>query len=308
MKLLISNSFEKARIFVMDQGRELERRLLSYYFDDGTTAAVLDELARYQNQDGGFGNGLEPDLQLPNSSVIATTIALRILREVGATSDDEIVRKTIQYLLAEYDSTQSTWPIVPQAVDEYPHAPWWNFENTADTFGNFLANPRAEVVGYLHEYHELAPTELTKQLTVEVIEHIKTLSDEMNMYDFICCVHLVETAALPQAAKDTLAEILIQRAHHVVVHTPEELMGPSARPLWLASTPTSLLAETLKGEVEMNLDFDIEHQNSDGSWSPTWTWYGQYPEVWEHAELHWKSCLTVEILKALKEFGRIEGL
>ena len=194
MKLLTSDSFEKARTFVMEQGRELERRLLSYYFDDGTPAAVLDELASYQNQDGGFGNGLEPDIQLPDSSVITTTIALRILREVKATSDDEIVQKAIQYLLAEYDSAQSRWPIVPQAVDEYPHAPWWNFENTADTFGNFLANPRAEVVGYLHEYHELAPTDLTKQLTVEVIEHIKTLSDEMNMYDFICCVHLVETA------------------------------------------------------------------------------------------------------------------
>ena len=68
--------------------------------------------------------------------------------------------------------SRATWPIVSQAVDEYPHAPWWNFENTADTFGNFLANPRAEVVGYLHEYHELVPTDLAKQLTVEVIEHI----------------------------------------------------------------------------------------------------------------------------------------
>ena len=163
-------------------------------------------------------------------------------------------------------------------------------------------------MGYLYEYHKLAPTDLTKQLTVEVIEYIKTLPDEMNMYDFICCVHLVETAALPQSAKDTLAEILIQRAHSVAVHTPEELTQPSARPLWLAHTSTSLLAETLKSEVDMNLDFDIEHQNSDGSWSPTWTWYGQYPEVWEQAEQHWKSCLTVEILKALKEFGRIEGL
>ncbi len=308
MKLLTRDSFEKARTFVMEQGRELERRLLSYYFDDGTPAAVLDELARYQNQDGGFGNGLEPDLQLSDSSVITTTIALRILREVKATSSDEIVRKAIQYLLAEYDSTQSTWPIVPQAVDESPHAPWWNFENTADTFGNFLANPRAEVVGHLHEYHELVPIDLTKQLTVEVIEHIKTLPDKMNMYDFICYVHLVETAALPQSAKDTLAEILIRRAHYVVVHTPKELMEPSARPLWLASTPTSLLAETLKSEIDMNLDFDIEHQNSDGSWSPAWTWYGQYPEAWEQAEQHWQSCLTVEILKALKEFGRIESL
>ena len=292
----------------MDQGRELERRLLSYYFNDGTPVAVLDELASYQNQDGGFGNGLELDLQLPNSSVITTTIALRILREVKATSSDEIVRKAIQYLMAEYNSTQSTWPIVPQAVDEYPHAPWWNFANTADTFGDFLANPRAEVVGYLHEYHELVPTDLTKQLTVEVIEHIRTLPDEMNMYDFICYVHLVEASNLPQSSKDTLAEILIQKAHHVVVHTPEELMAPSARPLWLAPTPTSLLAETLKSEVDMNLDFDIEHQNPDGSWSPPWTWYGQYPEAWEQAEQHWQSCLTVEILKALKEFGRIEGL
>ena len=99
MKLLTGDSFKKARTFVMEQGRELERRLLSYYFDDGTSAAVLDELANYQNQDGGFGNGLEPDLQLPNSSVITTTIALRILREVGATSNDEIVQKAIQYLL-----------------------------------------------------------------------------------------------------------------------------------------------------------------------------------------------------------------
>ena len=93
MKLLTSDSFEQARTFVMERGRELERRLLAYYFDDGTPAAVLDELASYQNQDGGFGNGLEPDLQLPDSSVITTTIALRILREVKATSDDEIVRR-----------------------------------------------------------------------------------------------------------------------------------------------------------------------------------------------------------------------
>ena len=308
MKLLTSDSFEKARTFVMEQGRELERRLLSYYFDDGTPTAVLDELANYQNQDGGFGNGLEPDLQLSDSSVITTTIALRILREVKATSSDEIVRKAIQYLLAEYDSTQSTWPIVPQAVDEYPHAPWWNFENTADTFGNFLANPRAEVVGYLHEYHELVPTDLTKQLTVEVIEHIKTLPDEMNMYDFICYVHLVETANLPHSSKDTLAAILLQRAHLCQIRRRSHAGRTDGTPLWLAATPTSLLAETLKSEVDMNLDFDIEHQNSDGSWSPTWTWYGQYPEAWEQAEQHWQSCLTVEILKALKEFGRIEGL
>ena len=79
MKLLTSDSFEKARTFVMEQGRELERRLLSFHFDDGAPAAVLDELASYQNQDGGFGNGLEPDIQMPGSSLSAVFIWLRRL-------------------------------------------------------------------------------------------------------------------------------------------------------------------------------------------------------------------------------------
>ena len=141
----------------MEQGREMDRRLLSFHFDDGPQAAVLEELANYQNEDGGFGRGLEPDVQMPGSSVMTTTMALRILREVKAPSSDEIVRKALEYLTAQYDSSRRVWPIVPQEVDEFPHAPWWNFENTAETFGHFLANPRAEVVGYLHQYQELAP-------------------------------------------------------------------------------------------------------------------------------------------------------
>ncbi|MCY3736646.1 MAG: hypothetical protein OXG13_09620 [Gemmatimonadaceae bacterium] len=308
MKLLSADSFDRARTFVVEQGREMDRRLLSFHFEDGPPAAVLEELANYQNEDGGFGRGLEPDVQMPGSSVLTTTMALRILREVKATSSDEIVRKALEYLMTQYDSSRRVWPIVPQEVDEFPHAPWWNFENTAETFGHFLANPRAEVVGYLHQYQELAPAGLTRELTEAVVEHIAGLPDEMNMYDFICCVHLVETPDLPQPWRDTLAELLTRRARYVVAGSPEELKQPSARPLWLAPTPTSVLAETLKSEVEMNLDFDIEHQNPDGSWSPAWSWYGQYPEAWERAEQQWKSCLTVEVLKALREFGRIEGL
>ena len=65
MKLLSADSFDRARTFVMEQGREMDRRLLSFHFDDGPRAAVLEELANYQNEDGGFGRGLEPDVQMP---------------------------------------------------------------------------------------------------------------------------------------------------------------------------------------------------------------------------------------------------
>ena len=67
----------------------------------------------------------------------------------------------------------------------------------------------------------------------------------------------------------------------------------------------SPLAAELKDEVEMNLDFEIEQQGEDGSWSPNFSWDDQYPEAWRTAKKEWKSRLTVDILKTLKDFGRI---
>ena len=66
--------------------------------------------------------------------------------------------------------SRQIWPIVPPEVDDAPHAPWWNYENSAETFGQFLVNPRAEIVGYLHEFSDDVPTKLLKTLTAAVLE------------------------------------------------------------------------------------------------------------------------------------------
>ena len=61
--------FSRAREYIKENGRQLDRRLFAYHFEDGPAAGVTDALARYQNHDGGFGNALEPDLRTPASSV-----------------------------------------------------------------------------------------------------------------------------------------------------------------------------------------------------------------------------------------------
>ena len=63
MKILTAAAFQRARAFVMEQGRDLDRALLDFHFGDGTPESVLAALAAYQNDDGGFGHGLEPDLR-----------------------------------------------------------------------------------------------------------------------------------------------------------------------------------------------------------------------------------------------------
>lgn len=65
---------------MLQRARNLERSLFRYEFENGSFTDVLIELSRYQNEDGGFGHGLEPDLRCKESSALATTRALEILR------------------------------------------------------------------------------------------------------------------------------------------------------------------------------------------------------------------------------------
>ena len=84
MKRLTRAAFQSAKNFIMDQGRTLDQRRFEFHFEAGSADAVLAELASYQNEDGGFGNSLEPDIRTSTSSAIATTVGFQVLREIRA--------------------------------------------------------------------------------------------------------------------------------------------------------------------------------------------------------------------------------
>ena len=304
MKRLTQAAFQSAKNFIMDQGRALDQRRFEFHFEAGSADAVLAALASYQNDDGGFGNCLEPDIRASASSAIATTAGFQVLREIQAPVEHTLVQKGIEYFVATYDESRGVWPIIPPEVAEAPHAPWWNYEDSAENFGQFLTNPRAEIVGYLHEFSDGVPTQLLKQLTVTVLEHLDALPDEMEMHDILCFARLAETEALPN--REVVCEKLARAAAPRVARNAEQLTGYVLKPLWLVSSPESPLAAKFKEEVEMNLDFEIKQQGEDGSWSPNFSWGDQYPETWQKAKKEWQSRFTVDTLKALKDFDRIE--
>jgi len=79
MLKLSKNCFDKAKTYILTQGRPLEQALYRYHFDGGLKEQILVELGGFQNSNGGFGNALEPDLRAPESSALRTTFALDIL-------------------------------------------------------------------------------------------------------------------------------------------------------------------------------------------------------------------------------------
>jgi hypothetical protein len=110
--------------FIFQHGRLIERKFYQYFFEDGSAEACLKALCAYQNSDGGFGNGLEPDLLCPDSSAIAMETAFFYLDMLGL-PDEVVLNQSITWLLANLKSDGSlSHP--PVSMSAYPHQPWWN--------------------------------------------------------------------------------------------------------------------------------------------------------------------------------------
>ncbi len=298
----------RARAFVFEHGRPLERARYLYAFEGETAESVLDELMSFRNDDGGFGHGLESDLRLPDSSVLATTVGLQILREVGTGADHPLVEEAMRYLLTAYDADREVWPMTPPNVDDAPHAPWWHYdEDVASQRGRFLANPRAEIVGYLNDYPELVPLQMREHLTGAVIAHLGDLGKAVEMHEALCYVRLAESEGLPEAARLELMRLLVPAVDATVVKDPSAWGGYGLKPVDVVGSPDSPFAALLAGPLSANLDYEVAQHAGTGIWEPAWSWGDSYPEAWEQAKQDWSGVITVRMLTILKRFGRLEG-
>jgi hypothetical protein len=126
--ILSQEQLEKAGTFIFQHGRLLERQLYAYLFQDGTQKACIQALLAYQNADGGFGNGIEPDLLCPESTAIGAESAMVVL-DLLDWHDDEIVIPLVEWIAAHQDE-RGVIPHPPEGLLAYPHQPWW--ENADD--------------------------------------------------------------------------------------------------------------------------------------------------------------------------------
>ena len=310
MRQLSRVAFERAREFLRTQARPLDRALFEHRFERAPAESALCELAHFQNDDGGFGHALEPDMRAPTSSALATGIGLRLLTELDCTVDHPMVQRAINYLLATFDASTQVWRVIPANANQFPHAPWWHEDNgsLARTFDGFRIIPRAELVGVLHHYAALAPPQWLADVTESTVTCIETIQElgTGGGDDLRYAITLAETAELPERFKTRLAARIRSVTLDVVARDPQRWSSYCITPLKLASSPRSLVADLLGDILPINLDYQIEHQTAEGTWEPTWSWGDLYPDAWAQAKREWRGSLTLNTLTTLRAFGRIE--
>jgi hypothetical protein len=129
MALLSTEQIQTARMFIFQHGRLLERQMFEYLFGSGTKQACLRALRAYQNEDGGFGNGIEPDIACPDSSAIGAETAMFYLEMLDC-QDGEMVDGLVGWILANQNG-DGFINHPPAHFLQYPYQPWWKNPDNA---------------------------------------------------------------------------------------------------------------------------------------------------------------------------------
>ncbi|MFX0023536.1 MAG: hypothetical protein ACFE9S_14515 [Candidatus Hermodarchaeota archaeon] len=124
MRVIEETQYKKIKEFIFRNGRLLERKLFSYFFESGNKDDVIKALVAYQNLDGGFGNGIEPDLLCPNSTAIGAETAM-FLFDLLEDVDNEIIERLINWVIVEQNE-EGYINHPPKDLYNYPFQKWWD--------------------------------------------------------------------------------------------------------------------------------------------------------------------------------------
>jgi hypothetical protein len=301
---LSRDRFEAAHRFVLENGRPLDGALLNFSLGQGTAEAVMVALIAFQNPDGGFGHGLEPDMRSPASTAIATSIGLRHLVRVGAPAKHPTVVGIIDWLDGALDRENGVWPIVGQDVGLAPHAPWWTWsEDLAANWNGFHFNPTAEILAHLYQWRAAAPDGLFECAEASLRRALAETSLLEGAYDLKCAIRLAVSDELPANLAKPL-NALVRRS--IAAHDPAD---DHASPFDAAPTPDSPFADLVDGRIEAALTSLIDSQSEDGgwTWNPEWAWGFVDKKAWAAAHADWRGQLTRENLETLLAYGRVEA-
>lgn len=305
MKRLIKSQIETAEEYINTYCRPLEQKRFSCLFRNGDTGDVYRELEKFQNADGGFGNGLEPDFLLPDSSALATSLAFQFLDEIPDNNND-IVKQAIGYLEQSYLPNRKGWLAVPKEVNNYPHAEWWNwdFARQQTVIDQNWGNPTAEIIGYLYKHRNYLNELDIDQLTNNVIQYWNNKESFKSEHEVYCFIRLHKYLA-PELAK-RLEDQLILATKNLVSFDPDSWNRYTPQPLHFVDSPAHFLFNVVESGINDNLDYLVKSVDENGVWSPNWTWK-QYEDEWKKTRTKWQGLITINNIKTLNSFGRTEN-
>ncbi|GAA1651923.1 hypothetical protein [Actinoplanes couchii] len=267
-----------------------EARLLERHLFAGRPDAVISALRAYQNEDGGFGHGLEPDKRCPASLPIDVEIAFQALATVHAAPAD-LLGPACDYLASV--TIDGAVPLAFPVIEDYPRAAHW----TDWTYAPGV-NPTAGLAGLLHQLDFDHPWRTTATAFCWDVIDAGKLPDEAHALSevLLFLAHVPDRDRALAAAPSVLDQLTANDLFHP---TP----APGAyglTPLHVAPTADSpWRAHFTSAQIDAHLDALAAAQQDDGGWPVAW----EPPST--ASKLEWRGMVTLQAINTLTSYDRL---
>ncbi len=305
MKILNRDCFNKASEAIMKYGRPLEKSLFQRRFREGSAGNIIKEVKKFQNEDGGFGNGIESDFRLPYSSPMATSVGIRLLSEIDEQPESrEIIKRAINYLEITFNRERNGWFTVSEEVNEFPHAPWWHYDKQKGMtiIDKNWGNPSAEILAYIYKYREYVYKLDVDSLVEHAINYVENKQEFGSENEIFCYIklHDVLTGELQKRLEKRIEYAIEQ----VVIYDENKWHEYVPRPIDFVRSPSSKKFGIPESKINDNLNFIISQLESDGRIDPPWG-KSFYSGALNWAYDEWVGVLTYKALTILDKYKKI---
>lgn len=302
MKILTKNQIKKMNDWMQIHARPYDRAKWNYLFNHGEKDDIIREMLKYQNGDGGFGNGFESDMLSPLSAAIPTAEAIFQSYDYNLDCNSSWFQKLLSYFENSVQNIPKYWEDCPKEAMDFPHAPWWNYEPCM----NFSPNPCAVVASALIRYG----TENQKSLGLKIAGDCFALlkgDDFCGDHDSLNILTLIEqlSAIDSPLITEEIITAMKRRITDNVCFDSGKWNEYYFQPLDFVASPESMWYSVVEKGIEDNIDFWLDTIGPEGVWYPNFSW-GVDTEVARQVTENWKGYITVKRAKILLNFNRIE--
>ncbi len=285
-------------------GRPIDVARYEYLFLNRSKETYIRTLESFQNPDGGFGHGFEPDSQNPFSAPVQTWFAFDFIEELNLPKDHSLITKTVDYLLNYAQKKDGFYLATIPSNNIYPRAPWWTYTAEGSVWGY---NPTAAIAGFLYKYGE---TKEAKEFAVTTIQ--RAINDFIagpsnNMHEIKCFLDMIGFIADFKKFNNSeqfLGLLLKQIDHNLEKNADLWFKAYCVRPLQFFDKPTVYGYDKYQDLIKKEASMILEHLNLEGVWDITWTW-DSFPEAFAIAKQDWQSLFILNYLKILKVYNII---
>ncbi|MFI5313158.1 MAG: hypothetical protein ACHQ06_03255 [Candidatus Dormibacteria bacterium] len=279
---------DAAEQFVYANARLLDRFRLARLLHEASPGPVLVALRTYRNNDGGFGNALEPDVRCPNSEPAATLHALDVLVEIGA-HDDPMVAEAAAWVASIADPAGGVPFVLPTAA-AYPHAPWMESDGSGShlTFAITAALQAANFTG-----PSLGP------LRAWCWERLAR-PDELSGYWVKFALDFLDTEPDYARAATAVEQLRPLIGADGSVPVPGGTENERITALTLSPQPGRRSRVLFTDhQIQTELDLIERGQQDDGGWTFDWLSWSPGQSV------EWRGLMTLRALTTLHAHGRV---